>query len=87
MISTVIFMNSKSEVGECCIGRSDMPSHQYVQHAFVLGTLCLSASLSAHQAKKRSFAFGWSQLETMARLAREGIASKSDRLLRHNRDL
>ena len=40
-----------------------MPSHHYVQRTVVLGTLSLSASLSAHQSKKQSFAFAgsWSQ--------------------------
>ena len=61
-----------------------MLSHHYVQQTVVLGTLSVSAPVSAHLPKKRSFAFAesWSQLVfTMTRLAREGMASKPESLL------
>ena len=60
-----------------------MLSHHYVQQTVVLGTLSVSAPVSAHLPKKRSFAVteSWSQLETMTWLAQEGMASKPASLL------
>ena len=74
---------SFGEAGDCCTGGPSMLSHHYVQQTVVFGTLSLSAPVSAHQPKKRSFAVteSWSQLETMTWLAQEGMASKPASLL------
>ena len=45
---------SFSEAGDYCTGRPSTISHHHVQQTVVLGMLSLSASVSAHQPKKRS---------------------------------
>ena len=68
---------SFGEAGDCCTGGPSMISHHYVQQTVVLGMLSLSAPETAHQPKKRSFAFAesWSQLDTMTWLARRCLWS------------